>query len=361
VAYTTGALLAEKLAGRLGRRLALVGIYLLLVALALAAMAAPSAGVLVALLLCYSFVAAMNWPMLESLVSSGADAHTISRRVSIYNIVWSCANSVTMAISGMLIEGGRWRIFFASACAGVGCAVLLALQLGARSAVANGAPAGHAEPEPELVASRRLAMWLARISLPATYVVIYSMMAMMPSLPVMRELSTQQRTLVSSVWMLARSITFLVLGFTVWWHTRPRLLLVSAVVMLIAFLGVTVPLSSLAGLSGVRADLLSMVLWQIILGCAMGIIYSGSLYFGMVLSEGSTEHGGYHEALIGLGCVLGPGAGAVVQSFQVTGSSGPVTPWGAIGAVSAVVAVTVAAAGVATVRIKGQRSHRGEG
>ena len=29
----------------------------------------------------------------------------------------------------------------------------------------------------------------------------------------------------------------------------------------------------------------------------------------MVLSDGSTEHGGYHEALIGLGWVLGPAAG----------------------------------------------------
>ena len=43
-----------------------------------------------------------------------------------------------------------------------------------------------------------------------------------------------------------------------------------------------------------------MIAWQIVLGVTMGLIYSGSLYFGMVLSEGSTEHGGYHEALIGM-------------------------------------------------------------
>ena len=43
------------------------------------------------------------------------------------------------------------------------------------------------------------------------------------------------------------------------------------------------------------------------------MIYAGSLYFGMALSEGSTEQGGYHEALIGLGSVLGPGTGAITQ------------------------------------------------
>ena len=45
----------------------------------------------------------------------------------------------------------------------------------------------------------------------------------------------------------------------------------------------------------------------------MGMIYSASLYFGMVLSDGSTEHGGYHEALIGLGSILGPGTAALTQ------------------------------------------------
>jgi hypothetical protein len=52
---------------------------------------------------------------------------------------------------------------------------------------------------------------------------------------------------------------------------------------------------------------------QVLIGIAIGLIYSASLYFGMVLSEGSTEHSGYHEALIGLGSILGPGAGAVAQ------------------------------------------------
>jgi MFS family permease len=356
--YVFGALLAERVAGKFGRRISLVGIYLLLIVFALCAAAARSPAVLVVFLLCYSCAAAANWPMLESLVTSGAGVHAISKRVSVYNLVWSCANSVTMAISGTLIVAGRAGIFFASAAAALVCAGLLMLQLrgGGGRDVNGDAPAVHAEPEPELLASRKLAMWLARIALPATYVVIFSMMAMMPSLPVMQELSTQERTLVSSVWMAARSLTFLALGFTVWWHTRPRLLLISAAVMLIAFLGVTIPPSAIAPAS-LMVDLGSMLLWQIVLGCAMGIIYSGSLYFGMVLSEGSTEHGGYHEALIGLGCVLGPGAGAVVQSFGSAASSAGRTPWMAIGAVGLVVAATVVAAGVATIRIGRAKSN----
>ena len=87
-----------------------------------------------------------------------------------------------------------------------------------------------------------------------------------------------------------------------------------------------------------------MIAWQIVLGVVMGLIYAGSLYFGMVLSAGSTEHGGYHEALIGLGSVLGPGMAALTQWKWPDSLRAGVT------AVSVVIAVSVVAAGVATVR-----------
>ncbi len=348
IVYSIGALVAGKLAARFGRRRALIGIYLTLAAIGLGAAFAPSTPVLIALLLAYSFVAATNWPMLESLVSSDApDAPALSQRIGIYNLVWSGSNTIAIAVSGALIDAARPGIFFVAAMASVVCAIVVWAQPRIDPAVESAALAAHAEPEPELLKSRTLAMWLARIALPSTYVVIFSMAAMMPSLPVMRDLTTAQSTLVSSVWTAARFVTFIVLGFTVWWHTRPKLLLISTFAMLIAFLGVTIPPSALV-LASSAADLVSMILWQLLLGVAIGMIYSGSLYFGMVLSRGSTEHGGYHEALIGLGAFLGPGAGAVTQAF----SRGPAgaTPYVAIAAVSAVITMTLLAACGATVR-----------
>jgi hypothetical protein len=76
----------------------------------------------------------------------------------------------------------------------------------------------------------------------------------------------------------------------------------------------------------------------------MGIIYSASLYFGMVLSQGSTEHGGYHEALIGLGQSLGPGAGAIAASFW------PGQAWAGISSVAGILTLSVIASVVVTVR-----------
>jgi MFS family permease len=152
---------------------------------------------------------------------------------------------------------------------------------------------------------RQTAMRLSRVVLPATFAVLYALGAMMPTLPVIRDTGPETRTLLASVWMIARWCSFVLLGVTVWWHTRPRALLIAALGLLVSFLGITL-LHSVP----------TMIIWQIVLGVSMGLIYSGSLYFGMVLSDGSAEHGGYHEALIGLGSILGPGAGFFAQTLH---------------------------------------------
>ncbi len=167
----------------------------------------------------------------------------------------------------------------------------------------------------------------------------------MPTLAVIRGLSPAWQTAFASVWMIARWAAFVLLGATSWWHTRPRALLAASGVMLLAFLGVVLRPCDLG--MGIAANALVdgvlMILCQIALGLCLGMIYAGSLYFGMVLSEGSTEHGGYHEALIGLGSVLGPGAGWLA-GWAMPGNSTAV-----IVAIAGVIFVSVGASMVASI------------
>ena len=346
-AYVLGSLSADKVARKFGRRGGLMRIYLVLAALALlAGIAAHWPALLVANLLAYVFTLALTWPQLESLVSSDADAHEMSRRVGMYNLVWSGTNAIAFAVNGAIIEHWRGGVFVIPAIAYLTCAMLMWRNRAIEPATATQSNLGHVEPEPELLAKRTLAMWLARISLPSTYVVVYGLAAMMPLLPVMHPLDTAQRTLAGSVWMIARFVAFLYLGATAWWHTRPRVLLGAAAMMLIAFMGVTIRPSDIFGAQALpySIDLASMLTWQVALGAMMGLIYSASLYFGMVLSEGSTEHGGYHEALIGLGSILGPGTAALTQLRW----HGEIRA--GVAAVCAVIGLSVVAATIATLK-----------
>jgi Major Facilitator Superfamily len=340
-AYVIGSLASQHLAARFGRRRALVGVLIILAVIPIVAMKASSPTILIATLVSYMFFAALVWPALESLVCSDADAHAMSHRVTVYNLIWSGANAVTLAASGRVIESWRDGLFVIPAIAHV----IAAAMLWAVPAIdPPGGPAAtpataHEPPEPRLLAQRTLALWLARIALPATYVVVYSLSAMLPMLAVLQPLGTAARTAVASIWMIARLLAFVALGAAAWWHTRPRILLVSAAVMLVAFWGVTLRASENDAVA-----LAVMIGSQIVLGVVIGIIYAGSLYFGMVLSDGSTEHGGYHEALIGAGSVIGPGTAALTQWRW----PGDLTA--GVAAVSGVIALSILAAAIATIR-----------
>jgi MFS family permease len=333
--YVVGALASTPLAHKFDRQKLLCLSTIVLIACTIIAVYVPTPAVIVVLLLAYVIASAAQWPLLESLISIGADSDQLSRRISIYNLVWSGTGAVTVAGCGVIIARSQNGIFWAAAAAHV-VALLLLIRIRPQAQHAH----AHMDPEPELIQSRELAKRLSRIALPATFAVIYAMGAIMPTLPVIQSTSPELRTLVAGIWMIARWISFVSLGATIWWHTRPRALLIAAIIMLATFLGITlVP------------QLLCMVLCQIAMGLAMGLIYSASLYFGMVLSDGSTAQGSYHEALIGAGAILGPGCGALASILQ------PDNPRASIYAVGAILWLSVMAACAASLRTRSSVPH----
>jgi hypothetical protein len=341
--YVIGSLAANFLSSRFGRRSSLLALYALLAAIAAIGIVRPTPVVVTALLVIYTMVISLTWPMLESLVATGLSARQLSRVLGAYNLVWAGIGAVAVAINGTIIDHWPKGVFIIPAVAhALG---LLLLWLTPAGPAPGPAPqeAEHLQAEDALLEQRRLALWLSRIALPATYIVIFSLSAMLPSLPAVKRLPTSYATIIGSAWLVARWFTFWFLGATHWWHTRPRLLLWAAVLMLIGFMGTVLPATRSGSLSTILA---AMIGSQIVLGMALGLIYSASLYFGMVLSDGSTEHGGYHEALIGLGQIMGPLAGAIAQWIW------PGSALAGIAAVSGLVAVAILAAGVAALKMR---------
>jgi MFS family permease len=356
--YVLGALSAKRLSGRWKRIAALQALYAAMPAFAVAAgffatvgWAVPTAAVVAV----ETGMMGASWPLLESLVSAAGDPDRLSKRLGWYNIVWATTGALALALSGSIIQHLPPWAFFGIVAAihlSAGSAItlrrILRAGLVAQPAASARPPSdGGAAPSAGGSSERtlKLALWLSRIALPSTYVIIFSLAPALPTLHAVGQLPPALATVECSIWFVARAVAFVVLGSTSFWRRRPVLVLGASVTMLAGFLG-TLAAGSSEG-AGLGAALAGMALAQLLLGLSLGAIYACSLYFGMAVSKGSTEHGGYHEALIGFGQVLGPVVGVIAQWAH------PGALWPVAAGISAVVVATIAVEAVAGARIAG--------
>jgi MFS family permease len=354
--YMIGALLAKTISRRWGRRRSLLGLYGGMTALAVAVgISASFRWAVTAALLAVmeTGLVAASWPMLQSLVSAAGEPAKLSKRLGYYNILWSSTGAIAVAASGAVIQHVL-----------AGIIIFYRIQAAANpledanpstvSTLVQSRPDSSITHPPLLddaqMRHHRLALWLSRIALPSTYIIVYSIAPVLPSLHAIQQLTPTLATLVGSAWLIARAAAFAITGNTTFWHRRPGLMLLSSIVMLCAFIGTIVP-GALSNL-GLTQALLAMVGSQIVLGLSIGTIYSASLYFGMAMSAGSTAHGGYHEALIGLGQILGPLLGAAMQWIY------PGTLWPAIASISTVVLLSIFFEAIVSIRAtRGSRTQ----
>jgi len=140
-------------------------------------------------------------------------------------------------------------------------------------------------------------VWLA---IPFSYIGITTVIAIIPALAKTLGLSTAQAGLFCSIWMFVRLGTFVALWQWTGWHYRFRWLVG-------AFVGLTAGFTLLL----LSTNLGLLVAAQAVFGVSVGLIYYSSLFYSMDVGETKGEHGGLHEAMIGMGICLGPTVGAL--------------------------------------------------
>ena len=140
-------------------------------------------------------------------------------------------------------------------------------------------------------------VWLA---IPFSYIGITTVIAVIPALARTLDMSTAQAGLFCSIWMFVRLATFVALWQWTGWHYRFRWLLG-------AFAGLTASFSLLL----LTHNLGLLVAAQTVFGVSVGLIYYSSLFYSMDVGQTKGEHGGVHEAMIGMGICLGPAVGAL--------------------------------------------------
>jgi predicted MFS family arabinose efflux permease len=144
--------------------------------------------------------------------------------------------------------------------------------------------------------------WLAN---PFAYVAMNTVIPLIPDLAARFSLSTTQAGFVASVWLFARLSAFTLLWHWTGWHYRFGWLLAAYITMVVSFLALLL-----------GPNLAVILVAQGAFGLAVGLIYYSSLFYSMDVGEETQgEHGGRHEALIGLGIFAGPAVGTAALQF----------------------------------------------
>ena len=260
-----------------------------------------------------------TWPNLEGMACEGETRAGLQQMVGIYNVVWAAVAAVSNFIGGALLtEFGLVSLFYIPALihlVQLGLTFRLESEAAGASwrspspglasrleSEAGAVPAPAAGPVAPSTARKFLRMaWLAN---PFAYIAINTLVAVIPGLAQRFKLSTTFAGFCCSIWCFSRFGTFLTLWLWDGWHYRFRWLLLSYLALIGAFTAIlTVP------------SLAVLLLAQLVFGAAVGLMYYSSLFYSMDVGDTKGEHGGLHEAAIGLGNFAGPAVGAASLYF----------------------------------------------
>jgi MFS family permease len=250
-----------------------------------------------------------TWPSLEALVSEGEEPAALPRVVGVYNIVWAATAALAYFTGGAIVEKLGWRSLFYIPVAILLCQLGLTLWLESQArpaarVIEATSPVPLPDPQRRPAARTKLFLRLAWLANPFAYIAINTFIAVMPGVARRLELSTMMAGFCCSFWCFARLGAFFVLWRWDGWHYRFRWLLIAYLALVGAFAAILM-----------APSLAVIIVAQLVFGCAVGLIYYSSLFYSMDLGDTKGEHGGLHEAAIGLGNFAGPAVGAASLHF----------------------------------------------
>jgi hypothetical protein len=285
--------------------------------------------------LIYSPMTGILWPMVESFLSGGRSGRELRSVIGIWNVVWSGAIIVPYLGLAALVKSNPVVAFEALAAVHVACAVFLVACFPKEPAPHL---AEHHEPHPQVYTELLVVF---RMLLPLSYFVLSAINPVLPALMGSIGVSDSWKPIVGTAWLAPRVVTFFVMSRWHGWHGRWGSPIAGAAFMLSGF--AMAVLSPLLG-AGTGAVML-MVAGLGVLGVGLAVIYSGAIYYAMEVGKAEVDAGGTHEALIGLGYTLGPACGLAAGGLVAGGVMGD--KWFEVMVVVTVSAVALGVAGYA--------------
>ena len=250
------------------------------------------------------------WPTIEALVSEGEDAKGLPRMVGTYNVGWAATNALALFVGGTLVEKFGFKTLFLLPLvifvAELAAVLWLEKHANDVASAAAGQPVVKPPPDPHRPSPAKTKAFLrmAWLANPFAYIAINTFIPMLPTLAAHFHFSPMFAGFACSLWCFVRLGTFIVLWHWTDWHYRFRWLVMAFATLIVSFAAILIV-----------PHLAVLLLAQIFFGVAIGLIYYSSLFYSMDAGEAKGEHGGIHEAAIGVGNFIGPALGAASLQF----------------------------------------------
>lgn len=249
----------------------------------------------------------LTWPNLEAIVSEHEPRSRLKNLIGAYNVIWATSSGVASFVGGAILEHfGRSSIFFipvaihaVQACIAFSNADPVRPKAGPASEAVASHPEAEAHERPRGPLAPQVFLKMAWVANPFAYVAINALLPVIPKVAEKFALSPMFAGFFCYAWFFARALSFVGLWFWDGWHYKVGWLVAAQIALAVSF---AVMLLS--------QSLVVLLVAQLVLGVAVGLIYYSSLFYSMDVGDTKGEHGGIHEAAIGLGIFLGPATGA---------------------------------------------------
>lgn len=248
------------------------------------------------LALLYGLFVNATWPALESAVFHVDSPLTTPQRLSAYNIAWSLSNTVGLLISSLLVGWLPASVIWGP---GLLHAATFALLLRRHPPMRPLSPATrHTTPSPSTATPperKRRFMHAAWLGNALTYVMIAVLLPLLPSLSDRIGKSPSLTIIMAGTYYLTRSLSFFLFGHWERWHYHRGWNMAALIISPVAFAGIMLTTS------------LPLILISLaIFGVSLGLTYSSSIYYSLDFGTEKGTQGGLHEAIIGIGNLVGP-------------------------------------------------------
>lgn len=256
----------------------------------------------------YMLFVGPSWPALETHIASCKSSKSVSKRLSIYNIIWSTGNVLGLLLSGLIFRRHPGWIFYAAALLHLLQIIWINISKSIHDASYLGEDSISISDSKGSLDTKRAFAYLAWISNGLIYMMLGIFSCLMPDIAKCFDFHASEATWLCAVLHLARTITFYICLRWAKWHyamvwSQFALWAAPASLYLMFF----------------SRSLAMLLISLVVFGIAAGVTYSGSLYYTLdFASDRKGKNAGIHECIIGTGTLLGPLSGALLSFMGVS-------------------------------------------